>query len=209
MNSPTAPEYFASSQSFAARMDGPLPRALREEADMLPFDQFVDQYAPTTGPLRLGQWSCTDAERPSGRLGPQARNYQATLALGDRIGTSRAAASGPVAALTEMLHERWQEWGSVDDHGTTGCAAFGTNSPSRQSSPWNEALHRERQPAYANREAQDTGSSHHVEYFDRLYVPNRESACAVVTPLERLDVHQSLKLAKSGDILRPGDEPRL
>ena len=106
MNSPTAPEYFASSQSFAARMDGPLPRALREEADMLPFDQFVDQYAPTTGPLRLGQWSCTDAERPSGRLGPQARNYQATLALGDRIGTSRAAASGPVAALTEMLHER-------------------------------------------------------------------------------------------------------
>ncbi|HYJ55232.1 MAG TPA: homocitrate synthase [Mycobacterium sp.] len=73
---------------------------------MLPFDQFVDQYAPTTGPLRLGQWSCTDAERPSGRLGPQARNYQATLALGDRIGTSRAAASGPVAALTEMLHER-------------------------------------------------------------------------------------------------------
>ena len=73
---------------------------------MLPFDQFVDQYAPTTGPLRLGQWSCTDAERPSGRSGPQARNYQATLALGDRIGTSRAAACGPVAALTEMLHER-------------------------------------------------------------------------------------------------------
>ncbi len=106
MNSPTAPGYFASSQSFAARVDGPLPRVLREEADMLPFDQFVDQYAPTTGPLRLGQWSCTDAERPSGRLGPQARNYQATLALGDRIGTSRAAASGPVAALTEMLHER-------------------------------------------------------------------------------------------------------
>jgi hypothetical protein len=73
---------------------------------MKPFDEFVDEYAPTTGPLRLGQWSCTDPERPTGRLGPQARNYQATLALGDRIGTSRAAACGPVAALTEMLHER-------------------------------------------------------------------------------------------------------
>ena len=42
----------------------------------------------------------------AGRLGPQARNYQATLAIGDRIGTSSAAASGPVAALTAMLFDR-------------------------------------------------------------------------------------------------------
>ncbi|MGO4443108.1 homocitrate synthase [Mycobacterium sp. 2YAF39] len=70
------------------------------------FETFLDQYAPTTGPLRLGQWACTDAERPASRLGPQARNYQATLALGDRISTSSAKASGPVAALTEMLHAR-------------------------------------------------------------------------------------------------------
>ncbi len=73
---------------------------------MIPFDDFFDEYGPGTGPVRLGQWSCTDAERPAGRLGPQARNYQATLAVGDRIGTSRASASGPVAALTEMLYER-------------------------------------------------------------------------------------------------------
>ncbi len=73
---------------------------------MKPFLEFVDDYAPTTGPVRLGQWACIDAERPSGRLGPQARNYQATLAFGDRIGTSHAAACGPVAALTEMLHQR-------------------------------------------------------------------------------------------------------
>ncbi|PRC43980.1 homocitrate synthase [Mycobacterium sp. ITM-2017-0098] len=92
--------------SFAAHVDGPIPRDLREEADMTPFDEFFDVYGLANGPVRLGQWSCTDAERPSGRLGPQARNYQATLAVGDRIGTSRAAASGPVAALTEMLHER-------------------------------------------------------------------------------------------------------
>ncbi len=69
-------------------------------------EALLAQYAPSTGPLRLGNWACVDDERPSGRLGPQPRNYQATLAVGDRIGTSRAAASGPVAALTAMLHER-------------------------------------------------------------------------------------------------------
>lgn len=72
----------------------------------MPFEAFLDRYAPTSGPLRLGQWACTDAERPATRLGPQARNYQATLAVGDRISTSSAKASGPVAALTEMLYER-------------------------------------------------------------------------------------------------------
>jgi hypothetical protein len=72
----------------------------------MPFDSFLAEYSPHHGPLRLGHWACTDAERPACRLGPQARNYQATLAIGDRIGTSTAAASGPVAALTEMLHTR-------------------------------------------------------------------------------------------------------
>ncbi|BBY29115.1 hypothetical protein GCM10023114_10210 [Mycolicibacterium sediminis] len=70
------------------------------------FDAFQETYAPTSGPLRLGNWECTDAERPGGSLGPQARNYQATIAVGDRIGTSTASASGPIGALTEMLHAR-------------------------------------------------------------------------------------------------------
>ncbi len=69
------------------------------------FEAFHDEYASSSGPLRLGHWQCTDAERPSTRLGPQARNYQATLAVGDRISTSSAAASGPVAALTAMLYD--------------------------------------------------------------------------------------------------------
>ncbi len=69
------------------------------------WDQFQTTYASNTGPLRLGQWTCTDADCPATRLGPQARNYQATLAIGDRISTAFAAASGPVAALTEMLYE--------------------------------------------------------------------------------------------------------
>lgn len=72
----------------------------------MPFDEFQAVYAPPTGPVRLGQWECTDAARPATRLGPAARNYRATIAVGDCISTSTAAASGPIAALTAMLYER-------------------------------------------------------------------------------------------------------
>lgn len=70
------------------------------------WEAFLAEYAPSSGPLRMGNWTCTDANRPASRLGPQARNYQATLAVGDSISTSAAAASGPVAALTAMLYDR-------------------------------------------------------------------------------------------------------
>src|SRR3954452_24451507 len=96
----------AAPLSFAAHMNAPMPRGLRQEADAMSFEAFYDEYASSSGPLRLGNWQCIDAERPSTRLGPQARHYQATLAVGDRIGTSSAAACGPVAALTEMLYDR-------------------------------------------------------------------------------------------------------
>ena len=70
------------------------------------YDDFHATYALISGPVRLGQWECTDEHRPVTRLGPQARNYRATIAVGDRISTSTAAASGPIAALTAMLYER-------------------------------------------------------------------------------------------------------
>jgi hypothetical protein len=94
-----------SPATVADRFTAPLPRALRKEADAMTWEMFHTTYAPTSGPLRLGQWTCTDMARPATRLGPQARNYQATLAIGDRISIASAAASGPVAALTEMLYE--------------------------------------------------------------------------------------------------------
>jgi hypothetical protein len=96
----------ANAAPFAAGVHAPVPRGLRKEADALSWNEFLAEYAPHSGPLRLGHWACTDADRPATRLGPQARNYQATLAVGDRIDTSSAAASGPVAALTAMLHDR-------------------------------------------------------------------------------------------------------
>jgi|SRR5215207_3758396 len=95
----------AAPPSFAAHVNAPIPRGLRQEADAMSFEAFHDEYASNSGPLRLGHWQCTDAERPSTRLGPQARHYQATLAVGDRISTSSAAACGPVAALTAMLYD--------------------------------------------------------------------------------------------------------
>jgi hypothetical protein len=95
----------AAPLSFAAHVNAPMPRGLRQEADAMSFEAFHDEYASNSGPLRLGHWQCIDAERPSTRLGPQARHYQATLAVGDRISTSSAAACGPVAALTAMLYD--------------------------------------------------------------------------------------------------------
>lgn len=70
------------------------------------WDIFVARYGANTGPVRLGNWECTDAHKPSSRLGPQARNFRATIAVGDRISTSTAAASGPVGALTAMLYDQ-------------------------------------------------------------------------------------------------------
>ncbi len=92
-------------QPFADLFSAPLPTGLREQtAGMAPDDVFTI-YGHAAGPLRLGHWECTDAARPAGQLGPQARNFQATIAFGDRIATSTAAAGGPVAALTAMLHD--------------------------------------------------------------------------------------------------------
>jgi hypothetical protein len=91
---------------FADRFSAPLPRGLRDQANRMSWENFVAAYGHTAGPVRLGQWSCTDTERPATRIGPQARTYQATIAVGDRIHTTAAAASGPLAALTAMLHER-------------------------------------------------------------------------------------------------------
>jgi hypothetical protein len=91
---------------FGEHFGAALPRGLREQAEAMSWESFVATYGSTAGPLRLGHWACTDAERPAGRLGPQARNFRAMLAVGDRISTSTAAASGPIAALTAMLHDR-------------------------------------------------------------------------------------------------------
>jgi hypothetical protein len=102
----TAPEPSISGTRASEQFDAPLPRGIREEVIEMNWETLVGEYGHTNGPLRLGHWECTDAQRPASRIGPQPRHYQATIAVGDRIATSTAAAAGPVAALTEMLHQR-------------------------------------------------------------------------------------------------------
>jgi hypothetical protein len=125
----------APSESSTLRFDGiALPRGLREDADTMSWSTFTATYAPSTGPLRLGHWHCTDTDRRATRLG--TRTFQATLALGDRIETATATATGPVAALTAMLYEhgvsvemlRFHQLQSDDTtatfiQGTDGCRA--------------------------------------------------------------------------------------
>jgi hypothetical protein len=112
MSAPPQSAFNAASRSADTVADGftaSLPRGLRTEADALDlttdWDTIHNTYAAASGPLRLRQWTCTDRECPASRLGPQARNYRATLAIGERISTASAAGSGPLAALTEMLYE--------------------------------------------------------------------------------------------------------
>ncbi|OBF81146.1 homocitrate synthase [Mycobacterium sp. 852002-51163_SCH5372311] len=96
----------SASAWFGERFGAALPLGLREQAEAISWESFVATYGHTAGPLRLGHWACTDAERSAGRLGPQARHFRAMIAVGDSINTSTASASGPIAALTAMLHER-------------------------------------------------------------------------------------------------------
>ncbi|OBI08716.1 homocitrate synthase [Mycobacterium scrofulaceum] len=88
---------------FTRQFGAPLPRGLREQAGAMCWEDFVTTYAHAGGPVRLGSWACMDTAR---RPGPQARNFEAVIAVGDRISTSTAAATGPIAALSAMLHER-------------------------------------------------------------------------------------------------------
>ena len=117
---------------FGHHFGAALPRGLREEADAMSWESFVATYGHTAGPLRLGHWACTDTERPAGRLGPQARNFRAMIAVGDHISTATTAASGPIAALTAMLHDRGIALETLKFHqmrsgGTTATFVHGTN----------------------------------------------------------------------------------
>lgn len=99
------PSETPAEPQFADLFTVRLPPGWRAETAGLSPDEVFARYGRPAGPLRLGRWQCTDLDRPASRLGPQARNFRATLAVGDRITTATAAAGGPVAALTAMLYE--------------------------------------------------------------------------------------------------------
>jgi hypothetical protein len=82
----------------------PLPRGLREHAGDMTWDGFLAAYGHSAGPLQLSHWECAD--RASRCLGPQAQTYQATFTVAGHTSTASASASGPIAAMTAMLHDR-------------------------------------------------------------------------------------------------------
>ena len=90
----------ADTTRFADLFDRPLPRDLRGDAEAMTHDAFTDSYGAGPGPVRLGSWT-TPASSVNG-----VGDYRATIAVGSRIATSTATATGPIAALTAMLHER-------------------------------------------------------------------------------------------------------
>lgn len=114
---------------FAERFGIPLPQGLRERAAAMSWQHFAATYAHSTGPVRLRNWACTDADR---RLGQQARGFRATIAVGDRISSSTVAAGGPIAALSAMLHDHGVpveilEFHQLRSGGATATFVRGTN----------------------------------------------------------------------------------
>jgi hypothetical protein len=101
MNTLTSPDSAVTADSrtdpFANRYGTPLPSSLRAEAAGMSWTTFSDTYAPTAGPIRLGSWSSSAA--PQDLL-----DCRATIATPDTIRSLSATATGPIAALTDMLY---------------------------------------------------------------------------------------------------------
>ncbi len=100
MTSPNTFPFGATGRTFGDLFATPLPRGLRDDVADLPCDEVFARLGHGSGPVRLGAWECADAA-----AGPRSRTYTATIAFGDRITTPTASASGPVGALTAMLHD--------------------------------------------------------------------------------------------------------
>lgn len=83
---------------FFARHGRALPRLLQNEAAGMSWDEFLQTFAPSHGPVRLGGWSST-------RLSAGRGAFEATIAVGDTIHTASATACGPIAAMTQMLFD--------------------------------------------------------------------------------------------------------
>ena len=88
-----------STSRFADLFDRPLPRDLRDDAESMSHDTFIDRYGHQSGPVRVGRWES------HGKTVTGIGGYQANIAVGNRIATSTTTATGPIAALTAMLHE--------------------------------------------------------------------------------------------------------
>lgn len=75
-----------STTRFADLFDRPVPRDLREHAEAMCHDTFVDHYGHQGGPIRLGSWGAAgDDDLRRGITAP--RRYRASIAVGGGIAT--------------------------------------------------------------------------------------------------------------------------
>src|ERR1700739_1021011 len=74
---------------FDRHFGAALPRGLRREAGAMSWENFVATYGHTAGPLRLGHWACTDADRPARGLRAPARHSLGLVARGGARGRAR------------------------------------------------------------------------------------------------------------------------
>lgn len=83
---------------FAARFGKSLPRGLRLEADHMTWPAFEAAYAPAAGPLRLANWT-------EERISSARTRFTATLDIDHARRLATANATGPISAMTAILHE--------------------------------------------------------------------------------------------------------
>ena len=93
MNTITCP-----TDPFTARFGIASPRTLATETAGITWSEFVERYSPTTGSMRLREWSVSP-----GTAG--MRSYDGILDIDGRVAAFSTAATGPIAALTTFLHE--------------------------------------------------------------------------------------------------------
>jgi len=94
----TETDRLTSLDPFAARYGRALPLALRAEAAGMSWTEFAANYAPQGGPLELRAWNTTVL---TGGLCA----YEATFELEGTEHSTASVATGPVSAMTGMIHE--------------------------------------------------------------------------------------------------------
>jgi hypothetical protein len=85
------------AHAFTARFGKPVPAALRAASASMGWAEFERAYTGSAA-IRLGGWRIADRTDDQIEL-------SATIATGDRITPMSVTATGPLAALTGMLHE--------------------------------------------------------------------------------------------------------
>jgi hypothetical protein len=109
----------AAPDIFAQRYGIALPKAMRAEALGLSWPEFLDRYCPASGPIRLDGWAASPR-------GAGIWRYEATLSF-DACPTSFVvSATGPMSALTAMLHDAGAGVEILDFHQFSAGAGIAT-----------------------------------------------------------------------------------